>query len=167
VSIESRTGGVIAVVHGGSAAAPCVRTLVPGRGVVVVDVSDPGRPAAARTIAAVVAAARARGCSARVERLDGRRDVIVAALPGLRRPRRIPRDWLGEHIVLVTGGDAERALAELVRATGEPEGGDVVSLAARVCAHAFASTTIIVDPPGPRGSTDERRFGPLREAGSR
>jgi hypothetical protein len=99
---------------------------------------------------------------------DDRRPIILD-VPGARRPRRVPRAWIGRHLCLVVPcvhvgrrtlgratswvgpfGAAFEALALATRGARAPRGeshrdGMLALVGRRVAAQVFASTTILVD----------------------
>ncbi len=83
--------------------------------------------------------------------------ILELELPGARRPRRIPRSWIGRHLCLVVpclhrrgpggelAGPLELALERLGRTCALPGDREPARVGARLAGHAFASTTIVVD----------------------
>ena len=88
---------------------------------------------------------------------------ITLEIPGARRPRRIPRPWIGRHLCLVTpcvhvgrsrlgratswSGPLSAAFETLALATGAPRTADDVTseIGHRLAAQVFASTTVVLD----------------------
>jgi hypothetical protein len=86
---------------------------------------------------------------------------ITLEVAGARRPRRIPRGWIGRHLCLVVPcvhqrherfgrskcwvGPMACALQALAQATGVPGDDEPTDVGARVAAQVFASTTVVID----------------------